>query len=106
MKTAMLVTDCGPVLVSTRCGSLAEPGFAQALRAKGIDKFIACEVSLDRCRRLYPHRFQEGRDDVGHELCVDVLDVDGRRIFLNFPFAELGAPLLVDRQAPEIQVTP
>jgi hypothetical protein len=104
MKSAMLVTDCGPVLVSTSCGSLAEPGFAQALRDKGIDKFIACEVSLDRCRRLYPHRFHERRDDLQQELCVDVLDV--RRIFLNFPFAELGAPLLVDRQAPAIQVTP
>jgi hypothetical protein len=96
MKTAMLVTDSGPLLVATACGSLGGPGFAQALHDKGIDKFIACEVSLDRCRRLYPHHFHRQSDDVPAETYVEVLDTDGRRIFLNFPFTESGAPLLVD----------
>jgi len=48
MKTAMLVTGSGPLLVSTTCESLAEAGFTQAMHSKGIDKFIVCEVSLDR----------------------------------------------------------
>ena len=104
MKTAMLVTGSGPLLVSTTCESLAEAGFTQALHCKGIDKFIACEVSLDRCRRLYPRHFPE--QPRGCESGVEVLDTDGLRIFLNFPFAESGAPLLVDRQATAIEVTP
>lgn len=106
MKTAMVVTDSGPLLVSINCGSLAEPGCAEALHDKGGAKFIACEVSLDCCRRLYPHRFHEQRDDLGHELCVDVLDLDDRRIFSNVLFAEWGAPLLVDRPAMAVPVTP
>jgi hypothetical protein len=98
MKTAMLVTDSGPMLVSTTCESLAEAGFADVLHGKGIDKFIACEVSLDRCRQLYPRHFHEQSCDSSYEPRVEVLDTDGRRIFLNFQFAELGVPLLVDRQ--------
>ena len=106
MKTAMLVTDCGPVLLSTSCGSLAKLGFAQALRDNGIDKFIACEVSLDRCRRLYPHHLGEQRDGLHDEPPVDVLDADGRRIVSKFPFAWVGVPLLVNHQTMAIQVTP
>jgi hypothetical protein len=106
MKTAILVTDSGPLLVSTTCGSLAEPGFTQTLHGKGIDKFIACEVSIDRCRRLYPRHFHEEPDGGHGKPQVDVLDTDGRRIFLNFPFAESGAPLLVERQATATQATP
>jgi hypothetical protein len=92
-------------LVSTTYGSLAEPGFVQALRDKGIAKFIACKVSLDRCWRLYPRHFHEQRDDLRHEPCVDVLDLDDRRIFSNVLFAEWGAPLPVDRPATAIPVT-
>jgi hypothetical protein len=106
MKTAMLVTGSGPLLVSTTCESLAEAGFTQAMHSKGIDKFIACEVSLDRCRHLYPRHFHEQSGGACDDRHVDVLDTDGRRIFLNFPFIESGAPLLVDRQALTIEVTP
>jgi hypothetical protein len=106
MKTAMLVTGSGPLLVSTTCESLAEGGFTQAMHSKGIDKFIACEVSLGRCRHLYPRHFHEQSGEACDDGHVDVLDTDGRRIFLNFPFIESGAPLLVDRQATATQVTP
>jgi hypothetical protein len=106
MKTAMVVTGSGPLLVSTTYGSLAEPGFVQALRDKGIARFIACKVSLDRCRRLYPRHFHPHQDDLRHEPCVDVLDLDGRRIFVNFPFTVSGTPPLVGHTAMAIPVTP
>ena len=106
MKTAMLVTDYVPVLVSTSCGSLAELGFAEALRDNGIDKFTACEVSLDRCCRLYPHHLGEQPDGLHDEPPVDVLDADGRRIVSKFPFAGWACRCWSTNQTMAIQVTP
>jgi hypothetical protein len=106
MKPAMLVTDCGPLLVSTTCGSLAEPRFSQTRHDKTIEKFIAGEVPLNRRWHLHPRHFYEQQDELHTGPSADVLAIDARRIFVNLRFAESGATLPVDRQALASPETP
>jgi len=66
------------------------------MRAKGITRYLAYEVPVERCRQLYPKYFRSVQEDLRRECALSVLDFDGRRIFLNFPLGGLGPPVIVD----------
>jgi len=98
MKAAIVVHSGSPILVLTSCGTISSPLFTEGMRAKGINKFIAYEVPVERCRQLYQKYFRSVTEDLTRECALGVLDFDGRRIFLNFPLDDLGQPVIVDDQ--------
>jgi hypothetical protein len=44
MKAGIIITGSGTILFLTSAESLEAPDFVKALRAKGIDKYIAFEI--------------------------------------------------------------
>ena len=76
--------------------NIANPLFVEGMRAKGISKYIAYEVPVDRCRQLYHKYYRNVTEQLERECSLGVLDFDGRRIFLNFPLNELKGPVIVD----------
>ena len=57
MKTALLLTGSGPLVIATSHASLTDSGLLEKLRAKGIDKFIAYELPLDLVKERYGGHF-------------------------------------------------
>ena len=69
------------------------------LQAKGIDKFMAWEVPLHRCRDLYGYSYRDDMADLATHDDIHVLDTDGHRIFLNFSLRDLGPGIVYEGQA-------
>jgi hypothetical protein len=64
-----------------------------ALRRRGIDKFIAYEVPVDAVHRLYGVPFEVVAADLEHGKDLRVLDFNGPHIFDSFSLSELGQPI-------------
>ena len=92
MKAAVVFTGSGPIFVLTTCESLEDPKFIEKLEAKGLDKFIAYEISVDLAKRKYGQHFDVVMKDVKQTDDLRVLDYNGHRVFHNFSFADLGSP--------------
>lgn len=93
MRAYLVFTGTGPILILTTYSSVIDERLVEKLRHKGIEKFIAYEVSVERTRQLYGVPFEViARDLVGCE-DVRVLDFNGHHIFANFRLAELGEPI-------------
>ncbi|MCE5243908.1 MAG: hypothetical protein LLF99_11990 [Desulfobacteraceae bacterium] len=93
MKAAMIFTGSGPILVLTTFESLEAPEFIERIAARGIKKFIAHEVSVDRVKKLYGTRFTVILGDLSQTDDLRVMDIDGHHVFNNFAFDELGVPI-------------
>ncbi len=98
MKAAIVFSANGPILVLTSCPAIDTPLFSEGMRAKGIRKFIAYEVDIDRCQQLYRKYFRLVSAKLGQQCALDVLDFDGHRVLLNFSLRELGRPVIVDEE--------
>jgi hypothetical protein len=92
MKAAVIFTGSGPIFVLTTYESLGDPKFIEKLEAKGLDKFIAYEISVDMAKRKYGQHFDVVMKDVKQTDDLRVLDYNGHRVFHNFSFADLGSP--------------
>lgn len=92
MKAAVVFTGSGPILVLTTFESIGNQQFIEKLEAKGLDKYIAHEVSVDLVKRKYGQHFDVIMKDVKQTDDLRVLDYNGHRVFHNFSFAELGSP--------------
>jgi hypothetical protein len=86
----LVFTGSGPILILTTFASVAEPGLVAKLEHKGISKFIAYEVPLERTRALYGVPFAVVAADLAEVEDVRVLDFNGHHIFANFRLSELG----------------
>jgi len=93
MKSAMIFTGSGPILVLTTFDSLESPEFVKRLEARGISKFIAHEVSLEQVRKNYGTRFSVVTGDLSQTDDLRVMDIDGHHVFNSFSFDELGMPI-------------
>jgi hypothetical protein len=47
MKAALVFAGSGPIVILTSYSSLSDPGLLRTLKAHGVGKFIAYELSLD-----------------------------------------------------------
>lgn len=94
MKSLLLLTASGPVLVLTSHESLNDPKLLEALRAIGAGKFVAFEVPLALAKQRYGGHFQVVEHGVHESDDLRVLDFNGQRIFQLFRFDELGVPIL------------
>jgi hypothetical protein len=95
IRSYLIFTGTGPILVLTTFASLTDERFVGKLRYKGITKFIAYEVSLEAVRERYPGGFPSVAADLEGVEDVRVLDFNGHQIMANFSLDELGEPVKV-----------
>lgn len=92
MKTFMLLTAGGPLVILTSYDSLSAPDLLRKFEAKGINKFVAYEIPLELARERYGGHFFVVEHDLDETGDLRVLDDNGARAFSLFKFRELGRP--------------
>lgn len=90
MKAAMVFTGSGPILILTSFESLEHPTLSEKLRARGISKYIAHEVSVEKVSKQYGTRYHIILGDLSQTDDLRVMDIDGHHVFNSFAFEELG----------------
>ncbi len=90
MKTFLLITGSGPLMILTSHKSIENSILLDKLLAKGIDKFIAYEVPFDLAKQRYGWHFNVVANDLHEADDLRVLDYNGDRAFRLFSFSELG----------------
>ena len=93
MRSFLLLTETGPVLLLTRCSSITEAGLVDILSGRGIEKFIAFEVPVSKVHSLYGVPFEVVAADIDHGRDMRILDYNGQHIFSCFNFDELGTAI-------------
>lgn len=93
MKSVIVFTGTGPILILTTFSSLTDPGFVGKLATKGISKFIAYELGSDLVQKKYGAHYDAVMNDVKQSDDLRVLDYNGHNIFHNFAFSDLGEPI-------------
>lgn len=93
MKAGMIFTGSGPILILTTFDSLQDPKLAEKLAARGMKKYIAYEVSVDKVKKQYGTRFSVILGDLSQTDDLRVMDIDGHHVFNSFSFTELGPPV-------------
>jgi len=93
MKAGVIITGTGPILVLTSYDSFTEKKFVTKLSAKGIEKFIAYELPIEKVKEKYGMHFSVVTHDLHETDDLRVLDYNGHRVFLNFSFSEMGNPV-------------
>ena len=90
MKTCILFTGTGPILILTSYESLTDPYLAEKLTAKGIKKYIAFEIPVQKVKDRYGMHYNVVLNDLNQANDLRVLDYDGHHVFYNFSFEEMG----------------
>jgi hypothetical protein len=98
MKSFMLFTAGGPLVVLTKFQSPTDPLFLRLLEIKGIGKFIAHELPVDLVHIRYGHHFEAVVQDLHEHDALRVLD-ETERGFNLFRFDELGPAIRYDAAA-------
>ena len=93
MKAAIIFTGSGPILILTSFDSLEHPTLSEKLVAKGITKYIAYEVPVDKVKKAYGTRFSIVLGDLSQTDDFRIMDIDGHHVFYSFSFEELGPPI-------------
>ncbi len=94
MKTYMLITGSGAIVVLTSHDSILDATLTEKLASKGIDKFMAYEIPIGLAERRYGAHFALVQGDVRETDDLRILDYNGSRAFNLFRFSELGPQLL------------
>ena len=92
MKAGVFFTGSGPILLLTSYDSITDPHLINKLVAKGIDKFICYECSLDLVKERYGNHFNVIIGDLRQEDDLRVLDYNGSHIYKMLSFKELSGP--------------
>jgi hypothetical protein len=100
MRAGIFFTGTGPILVLTTYDSLADAKIVEKLAAKGIKKFIACEVPEHKVKEKYGTYFDVIMGDLYQSDDLRVLDYDGHNVFYNFSFSDLGEPIYHEPEFP------
>ena len=93
MKTFMVFTGAGPLVILTSYPSMTDPGLIAKLATKGIDKFMAFELDFEMARQRYGGHFAAVEHDVRESDDLRILDYNGQRAFQLFRFDELSKPI-------------
>jgi hypothetical protein len=96
MKAMMLITGGGPMVVLSSHRTPDDDVFVGKLKAKGIDRFMAYELSLDDVQTRYGGHFHSVVNDLHETDDLRVLDVNGRRVFRLFGLKGLGDPFVYE----------
>ena len=71
-----------------------DPALLRKFVAKGIDKFIAHEISIALARRRYGSHFEVVMRHLHETDDLRILDYNDERAFRLFRLAEIGPPIL------------
>ena len=76
MKSLLLLTASGPLLILTSHESLRDQKLLEVLKQKGIGKFVAFEVPLSLARERYGGHFQAVESNLhetdGHNIACKI----------------------------------
>jgi hypothetical protein len=103
MKSVILFTGSGPILVTTSFQSFDDEKFLHNLAMKGIEKCIGFEVPTDTVHARYGNHFDMVCQDLSESDDLRVIDIDGSRIFALFEFSEYGPPMFI--RVPQAAIT-
>jgi len=90
MRSYLVLTENGPLLVLTSRTSITEGILRDSLRGKGVDKFIAYEVPVEKVHEFYGMPFEIIAADLESGKELRVVDFDGAHIFKSLSFSDLG----------------
>ena len=93
MKSGIIFTGTGPILILTSYESFEDAKFIAKLDVKGIKKFIASELPLEKVKEKYGNQFTVVMGDLNQTDDLRVLDYNGYNVFYNFSFADMGKPV-------------
>ncbi len=96
MKAGIIFTGTGPILILTSYSSLTDPHLAAKLQAKGVERYLAYELPLDKVKEVYGTHYDAVVNDVQQKDDLRVLDYNGHNVFYNFDLRELTQPELVE----------
>ncbi len=96
MKAYLLFTAGGPLVILTSYDSINNPALMKRMRAKGITKFVACEVAAELAEKRYGMHFEVVCEDLHESDDLRVLDYSGERAYKHFSFKELGKPMFFE----------
>jgi hypothetical protein len=99
MKSYLLMTGSGPIVVLTSHASVLDGALIEMLAEKGIDKFIAYEIPIALAQQRYGMHFSVVRGDLRETDDLRVLDEDGEHAFKLFRFDELGPAMMYEPQS-------
>src|SRR5438477_5079276 len=97
MKSLLLLTASGPLLILTSHESLRDQKLLEVLKQKSIGKFVAFEVPLSLAKQRYGGHFQAVESNLHETDDLRILDFNGQRVFQLFRFDELGSPILQEQ---------
>lgn len=90
MKSFLLMTGSGPLIILTSHDSIEDAALLEKLLVKGIEKFVAFEVPYELATQRYGGHFNVVANDLHETDDLRVLDYNGERAFRLFSFSELG----------------
>ena len=90
MRSFLFLTENGPLLALTSGERITEVELLDSLHGRGIDKFIAYEVPVERVHESYRKPFEIIAADMESGTDLRVVDFDGQHIFSTLSFSELG----------------
>jgi hypothetical protein len=93
MKTALLFTGSGPIVIGTSYDSLKEPALLERLHNKGISKFLAYEIPSEIAEARYGGHYHKVMHALDESDDLRILDYNGQRAFKLFNFDELGSAI-------------
>lgn len=96
MRSYLVLAENGPLLVMTSLPRITESTLLDALHRKGIEKFIAYEVPVDRLHQFYGVPFEVVASDLERGKEMRVLDFDGHHIFDCLSLSDLGQEIQVE----------
>lgn len=96
MKSGIIFTGSGPLVILTTSNSFTNPVLISKLSSKGIKKFIAYEVSEAIVKERYGKHYDFVLNDLHQDDDIRVLDFDGHHIFNHFSLKELGSPVFYE----------
>ena len=99
MKTAMLFTGSGPIVILTSHDSVTAPALLKKLEAKGIERFVAYEIPLELAKVRYGGHFATVVNDLHESDDLRVLDYNGELAFALFRLDELKSPVFYEPKA-------
>ena len=93
MKGGIIFTGTGPILILTSYESFEDPKLVAKLEVKGIKKFIATELPLEKIKEKYGNQYKVVMGDLYQTDDLRVLDYNGHNVFYSFSFKEMGKPI-------------
>ena len=100
MRAGLLLTGNGALVFLTSHDEIVDKSLIEKLNAKGISKFIAYEIPIEKAAQRYGGHYRAVVRDLHESDDLRILDYEGNRAFSLFSFAELGEPIFHEPLSP------